>query len=121
MILPISIHTILNIGSFGLIAIGLAIIFVKRNLIMMVIGLNIADVGANIMLVNSGYVKGGTAPIFTAAVRSAQGMSDPVPQALVLTSIVIGFGITALALSLIVKLHRKTSTLEVAEIRGLKW
>ncbi|HDQ14669.1 MAG TPA: cation:proton antiporter [Sediminispirochaeta sp.] len=119
--IPLSIHTILNIGSFGLLVIGLAIIFTKRNLITMVIGLNVADVGANILLVNAGFVKDGTAPIFTTAVGSAQAMSDPVPQALVLTSIVIGFGITALALALIVKLYRRRTTLDVSKIRGLKW
>jgi multisubunit Na+/H+ antiporter MnhC subunit len=48
-------------------------------------------------------------------------MTDPIPQALVLTSIVIGFGVTALALTLIVKLYKNTGTLDVSKIRGLKW
>jgi len=117
----ITLHTLLNMGSFGLIVIGLAIIFVKKDLIMMVIGLNVADVGANLLLVNTGYIRGGTAPIFTSALRDTQMMTDPVPQALVLTSIVIGFGVTALALALIVKLYKKTGTLDVSRIRGLRW
>lgn len=114
-------HVLLNMGSFGLIVIGLMIIFIKKDLIMMVIGLNVADVGVNILLVNTGFIKGGTAPIFTATLTKTGLMTDPIPQALVLTSIVIGFGVTALALTLIVKLYKKTGTLDVSRIRGLKW
>jgi multicomponent Na+:H+ antiporter subunit C len=116
-----NIYILLNIGSFALIAIGLAIIFLKKNLIMMMIGLNVADAGVNLLLVNTGYIKGGTAPIFTEAITQTGAMTDPIPQALVLTSIVIGFGVTALALTLIVKLYKNTGTLDVSKIRGLKW
>jgi multicomponent Na+:H+ antiporter subunit C len=123
----LTVSAIMNAGAFGLIAIGLLVIFTRRNIIMMIVGLNIAEVGVNLLLVNAGYVKNGTAPIFTAAFGKAfaQGtvgpMSDPVPQALVLTAIVIGFGITALALSLAIRLHDGGSSLDIHKMRGLKW
>lgn len=123
----LTVHSIMNTGAFGLIAIGLLVIFTRKNILMMVVGLNIADVGVNILLVNAGYVKNGTAPIFTEAwARAAESgtvgpMTDPVPQALVLTAIVIGFGITALALSLAIRLYGTHRTLDVNKIRGLKW
>ncbi len=123
----LSVHALMNIGSFGLILTGLLVIFTKRNILQMVVGLNIAEVGVNLLLVSTGYVKNGTAPIFTrglevAAERGAVGaMTDPVPQALVLTAIVIGFGITALALSLAIRLYGTHRTLDVRKIRGLKW
>jgi len=46
---------------------------------------------------------------------------DPVPQALVLTAIVIGVGVLALALALAIQVYRHYGTLDVAKIKGLKW
>lgn len=109
------------IASFGLILIGLYIIMVKRNLIKMIIGLSIIDTGVNILLITMGFLTGGTAPIFSKENMLTSRMVDPVPQALVLTAIVIGVAILALALSLAVVLYRHYGTLDVREIRGLKW
>jgi len=108
-------------GSFSLIAIGLYILFTGRNLIKMLVGLNIAETGVNLLIVFSGAVRNGTAPIISGTVSSTSDMADPVPQALVLTSIVIGFGVTAFALALAVKLYEKYNTLDVNKIRGLRW
>ena len=117
----ISISLVLNVASAGLILLGLYIVFTQKNLIKMVIGLDIADTGVNVLLVSTGYINGNTAPIFSKAGLSVSSMVDPVPQALVLTSIVIGFGVSALALVLIIKLFEKTGTLDTTKIRGLKW
>jgi len=117
----ITISTVLNTASMGLIILGLFIIFTQKNLIKMVIGLGIADTGVNILLVSTGYIQGNTAPIFSNAALKISQMVDPVPQALVLTSIVIGFGVSALALALIIRLFEKTGTLDTSKIRGLKW
>ena len=86
-----------------------------------IIGLDMAETGVNILIVAAGYIKGNTAPIFSKASLTPAQMTDPVPQALVLTSIVIGFGVTALALALVVRLYQKTGSLDVSKIRGLKW
>jgi multicomponent Na+:H+ antiporter subunit C len=48
-------------------------------------------------------------------------MVDPIPQALVLTAIVIGFGVTAVALSLVIRLWRHHHTLSIDQIKNLKW
>lgn len=109
------------IASFGLILIGLYIILIKRNLIKMIIGLSIMDTGVNILLISMGYLSGGTAPIFSRETIMPSRMVDPVPQALVLTAIVIGLAIIALALSLAIVLYRHYGTLNVREIRDLKW
>lgn len=124
-----SISAILYAVSLLLIAIGLYGLLANRNLVRMVIGLNIADLGVNIFLVTAGYVEGGIAPIFTrgagdvaTGVASATAaMVDPVPQALVLTAIVIGFGITAVALTLVMRIYAATGTIDSSRLRGLKW
>ncbi len=117
----LSVSTVLNTASVGLIVLGLYIVFTQKNLIKMVIGLDLADTGVNVLLVSTGYIKGNTAPIFSKAGLQVSQMVDPVPQALVLTSIVIGFGVSALALALIIRLYQKTGTLDTSKIRGLKW
>lgn len=109
------------IASFGLILIGLFIMLVKKNMIKMIIGLSIINTGVNILLITMGYLSGGTAPIFSRENLIPSRMVDPVPQALVLTAIVIGVAILALALSLAIVLYRHYGTFNVRKIRGLKW
>ena len=53
------------IGAFGLIFIGLFTMLVKRNLIKVIIGLNILETGVNLFLISIGYISKGTAPIFS--------------------------------------------------------
>ncbi|NOY36002.1 MAG: cation:proton antiporter [Chlorobi bacterium] len=116
-----------------IILIGLYGALVKKTLIKIVIGLSVLDAGINLLLISVGYVKSGTAPIFSPALikdmpltlenikKLSEGMVDPVPQALVLTAIVIGFGVTAVALSLVIRLYRHHHTLNIDEIKNLKW
>lgn len=109
------------IASFFLIALGLYTIVVKYNLIKTVIGLCIADSGVNLLIISIGYNKGGTAPIFTPGeLNAASYFVDPIPQALTLTSIVIGACVTAMSLSLVIKLKESYGTLDTREIRRLR-
>jgi multicomponent Na+:H+ antiporter subunit C len=109
------------IGAIGLIIIGLYLVLTKRNLIKIIIGLDLFETGIFILLVCTGYIKGGTAPIFSKTGLNPALMVDPVPQALVLTAIVIGVATLALALSLAIRLYRHYGTLDMRKIRELKW
>jgi multicomponent Na+:H+ antiporter subunit C len=109
------------LGAFGLIFIGLYVILVKKNLIRVIIGLSLLETGVNLFIVSLGYVRSGTAPIFTGSERAAAPMVDPIPQALVLTSIVIGVAVLALALSLAVRVHRHFGTLDLRKIKEQRW
>ena len=108
-------------GAFGLIFIGLYVILTKHNLIKVIIGLGILETGVNLFLICVGYTRNGTAPIFSRAGLDAELMVDPVPQALVLTAIVIGVAVLALALSLAIRLYHHYGTLNLREIREQKW
>ncbi|MCK4591546.1 MAG: NADH-quinone oxidoreductase subunit K [Candidatus Latescibacteria bacterium] len=114
-------HYIYYIGAFGLIFIGLYIVLVKHNLIKVIIGLSILETGVNLFLISIGYIKRGTAPIFSTPEIEAARMVDPVPQALVLTAIVIGVAVLALALSLAIRLYQHYGTLNLRKIREQKW
>ena len=109
------------VGAFGLMIIGLYAIMVKTNLIKILIGINLTSVGVNLFLVSLGYIKGKGAPIFSSAKVTPSNVIDPIPQALVLTAIVIGLAVTALSLSVIIKLYGHYKTLDISEIREMKW
>jgi multicomponent Na+:H+ antiporter subunit C len=105
-----------------LIIIGLYAVLLKKHLVKIVIGLSIMDAGIHLLFVAVGYISGGTAPIFSQGNEgSAATMVDPVPQALVLTAIVIGFAVTALALSLVIRLYKHHHTANIDQLKSLKW
>ncbi|MES9925792.1 MAG: cation:proton antiporter subunit C [Candidatus Thiodiazotropha endolucinida] len=105
---------ILYTTAIGLIAIGLAGVVMSSHLFRMVLALVIAEAGANLMLVLAGYRWDAVAPILTSLSEPA-AMVDPVPQALVLTAIVIGVGIQALAVSLLIRIRQRYATLDRKE------
>jgi multicomponent Na+:H+ antiporter subunit C len=109
------------IGAFGLIFIGLFIMLVKRNLIKVILGLSIMETGINLFLISVGYISKGTAPIFSKTTVEAESMVDPVPQALVLTAIVIGVAVLALALSLAIRLYHHYGVLDLGKIKEQRW
>jgi multisubunit Na+/H+ antiporter MnhC subunit len=88
----------------------------SNHMFRTVLSLAIAEAGANLLLVLAGYREGAAAPILLAGAPNAP-MVDPVPQAMVLTAIVIGVGVQALAVALLLRVHRAYGTLDVRELR----
>ncbi len=105
--------------SIGLILVGIYGLLTQRNAIKLIISLNIFEVGIYLFIISIGFVKDGLAPILTSTNNtSAMLFVDPLPQALVLTAIVIGVGITAFALALVRKMHNKYGTYDLDEMGG---
>jgi len=111
---------IFYMASAFLIAIGLYALMAKKNLIKMILGITFLDAGVNLLLISFGYIGGGTAPILLNGVKP-QDVVDPLPQALVLTNIVIGVSVTALALSVVIRVYKHYKTLNSDEVRDMKW
>ncbi|MCS7131137.1 MAG: NADH-quinone oxidoreductase subunit K [Hadesarchaea archaeon] len=108
-----------------LFSLGIYCLLFKRNLIKMIMGLGVMTDGIHLLLISLGYRAGGIAAIVTGEVGGAgqefaSRAVDPIPQALVLTSIVINICIVALALSLAVQVYRHYGTLNPLEIRRLR-
>ena len=106
---------LLLLGIYGVIA--------KKNLVKIVIGLCIIEYATNLLLILIGYRTGGSAPIFTKAEDTAAQAStfvDPLPQALIVTSIVIGLGVTAMLIALCLRLYEKYGTFDILQIRSLR-
>lgn len=110
--------------GFALILIGIYGALTKSNILRMIVAFTVANTGVNLVLVSVGYMTGRTAPILDSAVPIAEAASriiDPLPQALVLTAIIIGLGITALMLTFAYKLYATKGTLDISKFRELKW
>lgn len=104
------------IGAIGLSLIGIAGMLLSHHLFRIVLALAIAEAGANLLLVLAGYRWDAIAPILTDTHQST-AMVDPVPQAMVLTAIVIGVGVQALALGLVIRIREHHGTLDMREVR----
>ncbi len=112
------------ITGFIMLMIGLWGILSQKNIIKIIIGFTIFDTAINIIIISIGYISGRTAPILDKAVPVKDAVTkivDPIPQALVLTSIVISLGVTALMLAYALKLHKYKNTLEINKFKDLKW
>lgn len=108
---------------FVLIAIGVYGVVVKKNVVKIVISLAILEYGVNLLLILIGYRTGGHAPILdkgTDVAVFAAGAVDPLPQALVLTSIVISLGVLALMVAICIRLYERYGTFDITEMRKLK-
>jgi multicomponent Na+:H+ antiporter subunit C len=106
--------------------IGLYCAVVKKNMVKIVIGIIVMEYAVNLFLIMLGYRIGGVAPIVDKAQLEA-GMEqfisssvDPLPQALVLTAIVISLGSLALMISICIRTYEKYGTFDITQIRRLK-
>lgn len=99
--------------------IGLYAVVTKRNLIKIAIGFSIMEYAVNLLFALIGFKKGGLAPIIT-SLSAPKNFVDPLPQALVLTAIVIGLCTTALLLALALRLYQRYKTFDITEIKKLK-
>ncbi|UCH12760.1 MAG: NADH-quinone oxidoreductase subunit K [Candidatus Omnitrophota bacterium] len=102
-----------------LFSVGLYCILVKRNIIKIIIGLIIMESAVNLAFILFGYRFAGRAPIL-AADQIVKNMVDPLPQALVLTAIVIGLATTALIAAIAVRIYDRYRTFDITKIRRLK-
>ncbi len=111
--------------AFGVLLVGLYGVVAKKNIVKIIVGLLILDYAVNLMLVLVGYRSKGGAPILDVAggqkpAELAATAVDPLPQAMVLTSIVIGLGLTALMAAMAIRLYEKYGTFDMNRIRKLK-
>ena len=115
---------------FLLFMIGLYCAVVKKNMVKIVIGIMVMEYAVNLFLIMLGYRFGGVAPIvdkshidsFTGQLTAGfiNSSVDPLPQALVLTAIVISLGSLALMISICIRTYEKYGTFDITQIRRLK-
>jgi multicomponent Na+:H+ antiporter subunit C len=99
----------------ALFCIGLYMLVAKSNLLKKLMGLNVMETSVFAFIVTSGMVEGGDPPLLVAGAQPP--FASPIPQAMVLTGIVVAVSVTAVALSLIVQIYAHYGTLEVDELK----
>ena len=102
-----------------LFGIGFSNLLLQKNLIKKIIGLNIMDTATYLFLALKGYIMNRKAPVGVDGVQNGEAYVNPIPSGLVLTGIVVSVSVTALMLSLTIRLYRRYHTLDLDEISTL--
>ena len=97
---------------------GFYAVIAKRNLVKKLIGLSLFQAAVFLLYITMGKVSGGTAPIFQAGMTDPL-FSNPLPQVLILTAIVVGISTTALGLGIVVRIKEEYGTIEEHEIQEI--
>lgn len=105
--------------SMILFGIGFTTLLLNRNMIKKIMGLNIMDTAIYLFLAAKGYIFGRKVPIVTGTVPEPEKYINPIPTGLVLTGIVVSVSVTAVMLSLTIRLYRRYHTLDIDEITRL--
>lgn len=101
----------------GLYSAGLYMVL-RRNIAKLVMGLGLLSHAANLLIFVGAGLTRATPPIVPAGERALEGrFADPLPQALILTAIVIGFAIQAFTLILVWRTHKSTGASDLDELR----
>jgi multicomponent Na+:H+ antiporter subunit C len=104
-----------------LFVIGFANLLFQKNLIKKIIGFNIMDTAIYLFLAEKGYITGRIAPIVVDGIQDVEMYINPIPSGLVLTGIVVSVSVSALMLSLTIRLFKRYHSLDLdvisAEIR----
>jgi multicomponent Na+:H+ antiporter subunit C len=91
----------------------------RRRLAQLIVGLGLLSNGTNLLIFTAGGLTRARPPIVLDGAQALTApYADPVPQALVLTAIVIGFGVLAFALVLAHRVHAEVGSDDIDEIRS---
>lgn len=107
-------ETLMSILVGLLFAIGTYLIL-SKTILRIILGTSIIGYGVNLLLITMGGLKTGSPPLLGSGQLS---FTDPLPQALLLTAIVINFATTALFLVLSYRAYQELGTDDMEKLRG---
>ena len=90
----------------------------SRDLFRMIVGLSVIGAALNLLVFASGRLDSAAPPIVVAGTQVLANAANPLPQALVLTAIVIGFALLCFSLVLVVRLMRAADTDDAHRLRA---
>jgi multisubunit Na+/H+ antiporter MnhC subunit len=104
--------------TFGVLLGASVYLMLSKSLIRVILGLIVLGNAANLSIFTAGRILGTSPPLVPdGATALLEGAANPLPQALVLTAIVISFGLTAFMLVLAWATSRQLRTLDTSEMR----
>lgn len=92
-------------------------LILSKSILRVVLGLSVISHGAHLLLLTMGGLKRGASPVLG---QEAAAYTDPLPQALILTAIVINFGVTSLLLVLAYRSYKTLETDDLELLRGTR-
>ena len=102
-----------------LLVIGMYAVVARAHLVKKLIGLSIFQAAVFLLYISMDKVEGGTAPIIQPGATADTLYSNPLPQVLILTAIVVGVATTALGLALVVRIKETFGTIEEDELHTM--
>ncbi|WP_313802985.1 Na(+)/H(+) antiporter subunit C [Cytobacillus sp.] len=99
----------------GILFMSATYLMLSKSLLRIIIGTGLLSHGAHLLILTMGGLKKGTVPLLG---EEASSYTDPIPQALILTAIVISFGVTAFFLVLAYRAYKELGTDNTERLRG---
>ncbi|MDQ0178579.1 Na(+)/H(+) antiporter subunit C [Bacillus chungangensis] len=99
----------------GVLFMAAVYLMLSKNILRIIVGTGLLSHGAHLLILTMGGLKTGTVPLLG---EEASTYTDPLPQALILTAIVISFGVTAFFLVLAYRAYQELGTDNLEEMRG---
>jgi multicomponent Na+:H+ antiporter subunit C len=90
----------------------------SRNLVRMLLGLSLLTTSVNLMLFQTGRIRSALPPLIPDGADRLGESADPVPQALILTAIVIGFALTVILAALALRVYRGHHSIVSGDVRS---
>ena len=112
-------HNYVEIAAMILFGVGFTTLLLHRDMSRKIIGFAIMDNAIFLFLAAKGYVEGRAAPIVQNGVTAMEASINPIPSGLVLTGIVVSVSVTAVMLSLTIRLYRRYHTLDIVQITAM--
>ena len=110
---------LLALVSAGLFGCGIYMVL-SRHVVRLVLGLSLLTTAVNLMLFQAGRIRTAQPPLIPEGAERLGDSADPVPQALVLTAIVIGFALTVILAALALRAYGGHGTLRSDEIHSAR-
>lgn len=107
----------LYIVAIGVMAGAAAYLLMSRNVLRMVLGLLLLGNAANLTIFVAGRMSSSLPPLITGGQTTIAVSANPLPQALILTAIVISFSLVAFAVVLLHKAHQRLHIVDTEEMR----
>ncbi|MCM3213107.1 Na(+)/H(+) antiporter subunit C [Niallia taxi] len=107
---------IIMIFVIGILFMCATYLMLSKSLLRIIVGTGLLSHGAHLLILTMGGLKKGAAPLLG---ENAEAYTDPIPQALILTAIVISFGVTAFFLVLAYRAYQELGTDNMEKLRGM--
>ncbi|WP_251330745.1 cation:proton antiporter subunit C [Haloplanus pelagicus] len=103
-----------------LLAIGAYVMIESDNFVKKIIGMNVFQTGIFVFFISAAFRTGGRSPVVSSGGSGGGSFVSPLPHVLILTAIVVGVSLTAVALGLVVRIYESYGTVNEDTLREVR-